>query len=98
MLVLTRKPQQSIQIADDITVSIVRVKGNTVQLGIKAPKQYTILRTELLAREPAADSCAGDVETSNEVENGEMENGESRSDYLNTSNPSTDPRDLLTAV
>ena len=54
MLVLTRKPAQSIRIGDQITVNIVRVRGNTVQLGIQAPKDVHILRSELLADKPAA--------------------------------------------
>lgn len=48
MLVLTRKPQQSIRIGNDITVNIVRVRGNTVQIGIEAPKEINILRSELV--------------------------------------------------
>lgn len=48
MLVLTRKPQQSIRIGNDITVNIVRVRGNAVQIGIEAPQDVNILRSELV--------------------------------------------------
>lgn len=47
MLVLTRKPTQSIHIGDNVTVRLVRVRGNVIQLGIEAPSDVTILRSEL---------------------------------------------------
>lgn len=48
MLVLTRKPTQSVQIGDEIVVNVIRVRGNTIQLGIQAPKSIPIVRSELL--------------------------------------------------
>ncbi len=53
MLVLTRKPNQSIRIGADVTVNIIRVKGNTIQLGIDAPKDVHIVRSELLEKKDA---------------------------------------------
>jgi carbon storage regulator CsrA len=47
MLVLTRKTDQKIQIGDDITVTVIQVKGRYVRLGIDAPANIRILRTEL---------------------------------------------------
>ena len=50
MLVLSRKKRQSIVIGegqDKIEVIINRIKGDTVRLGIKAPRQVKILRGEL---------------------------------------------------
>lgn len=47
MLVLARKLDQSIQIGDDITLTIVAVKGNTVRIGISAPDHVRITRSEL---------------------------------------------------
>ncbi len=52
MLVLTRKPQQTITIGNDIKISVVKVRGNAIQLGIEAPKDVRIMRSELLDREP----------------------------------------------
>ena len=46
MLVLTRKQQQQIQIGQNILVTIVRVKGNTVRIGIEAPQSVRIARPE----------------------------------------------------
>jgi carbon storage regulator CsrA len=47
MLVLTRKQQQQIKIGDEITVTILRVRGNTVRVGIEAPRTVRVVRGEL---------------------------------------------------
>lgn len=47
MLVLSRKLKQSIRIGDSITVTILHVKGNTIRVGIDAPKDVRIMRSEL---------------------------------------------------
>lgn len=47
MLVLTRKPQETIQIGDGITITVLRTKGNSVRLGIEAPKSVSVLRGEI---------------------------------------------------
>lgn len=47
MLVLTRKLQQQIKIGDNITVTILKVKGSTVRLGIAAPRDVRVVRSEL---------------------------------------------------
>ena len=47
MLVLTRKMQERIQIGSNITITILRVKGNTVRVGIDAPREIRVVRGEL---------------------------------------------------
>jgi carbon storage regulator len=47
VLVLTRKVEESITIGNHITVSILEVRGNQVKLGIKAPKDVPVNRTEV---------------------------------------------------
>jgi len=47
MLVLTRKIGEEIIINDEICVSVVRLRGNRVQIGIKAPTGVPIRRREL---------------------------------------------------
>jgi carbon storage regulator len=47
MLVLSRKPMQSIMIGSDIKITIVKVERNQVRIGIEAPRDLTILRDEL---------------------------------------------------
>lgn len=48
MLVLTRKLGQNIIIGDNISVKILRIDNNKVQLGISAPAQVAIYRQELI--------------------------------------------------
>ena len=50
MLVLTRKPEQKIKIGNNIVLTVLKVQGDQVSLGIEAPKDYAIIRTELLDR------------------------------------------------
>lgn len=47
MLILTRKVEESITIGSHVTVSILEVKGNQVKLGISAPKDIPVNRTEI---------------------------------------------------
>lgn len=48
MLILSRKVGEAVLIGDLITVQVVVVRGNTVRLGIEAPQEYGIVRTELI--------------------------------------------------
>jgi carbon storage regulator len=50
MLNLKRSPSQSIQIGDDIIVTILGISGNHVDLGIDAPRDVVIVRQEVLDR------------------------------------------------
>jgi len=47
MLVLSRKKEESIIINDDITITIVDIRGNKVRLGIEAPKEVPVHRREV---------------------------------------------------
>lgn len=47
MLVLTRKVGESFVIGDNITVTVVRVAGGGVRIGIEAPDDCTVMRREL---------------------------------------------------
>lgn len=47
MLILTRKVEESITIGNHITVSVLEVKGSQVKLGISAPKDVPVNRTEI---------------------------------------------------
>lgn len=50
MLILSRYANQSIMIGNDITVSILGVRGSQVQLGIEAPKDIDVHREEIYQR------------------------------------------------
>jgi carbon storage regulator len=47
MLVLSRKKNESIIINDDITVTVIEIRGDKVRLGIEAPKDVTVHRREV---------------------------------------------------
>jgi len=47
MLVLSRHVEQSIMIGDDIEVKVIRISGDTVRLGIQAPKNISVHRQEV---------------------------------------------------
>ncbi|MEO8272126.1 MAG: carbon storage regulator [Aureliella sp.] len=51
MLVLSRKLNQTVHIGDNISVSVVRIKGNVIQLGIEAPRNVHVVRSELIERD-----------------------------------------------
>ncbi len=50
MLVLTRKLEDQIQIGPNITITVLRVRGRSVQIGIDAPENVRMLRGEVAAR------------------------------------------------
>lgn len=62
MLVLTRKSNQSIMIADDVEISVLSIVGDKVRIGIDAPKNIPIFRKEVylqIQRERAEDNEDG---------------------------------------
>ena len=77
MLVLTRKAKQQIQIGPDVTITILHVKGQAVRVGIEAPRNVSVLRTEV-AQKPAADKQDPTVQAA--LEKLERENEINRAD------------------
>ena len=59
MLVLTRKKEEKLVIGENITLTIVKIKGNSVQIGIEAPRDVRVLRSELAFEQP---NCEEDAE------------------------------------
>ena len=47
MLVLTRKPNQSIMIGDEIEISVLAIMGEKVRIGIDAPRSIPVFRKEV---------------------------------------------------
>lgn len=58
MLVVTRKAGQQIVIDGQITITIVKIQGNRLSLGIEAPRDIAVHRAEILFDRPEADAAA----------------------------------------
>ena len=50
MLILTRRVGESLMIGDDVTITVLGVKGNQVRIGVNAPKEVAVHREEILNR------------------------------------------------
>lgn len=81
MLVLTRKPNQSIQIGDNITINVVRVRGNTIKLGIEAPREVPVIRSELKEKKCDGRDASHEVSSKDKpIESGTTEADASKPD------------------
>jgi len=58
MLVLARKLNESIVIGDNITVKVVAIENGVVKLGIDAPREVSIIRSELIEEVTASNKAA----------------------------------------
>lgn len=50
MLILTRRPGETIRINDDVSITVLAVKGSQVRIGIDAPKGVMVHREEIYQR------------------------------------------------
>ena len=84
MLVLTRKNNEKIHVGENITITVLRIKGTAISLGIEAPQGVRILRGELKLKDDSSSLTASTVETAPlaDIEGDDGEEGETRSARL----------------
>lgn len=100
MLVLSRNLKQQILIGDDIVLTVLQIKGDTVRIGIEAPKSVRLLRAEIAGRpaRPARmmaasagsdrqDSASHDTNTQDHVSHAPVSRGLERGDAKRSAKP-----------
>ena len=61
MLILSRRPGESIAIGNDILITVVALSGNQVRIGIDAPREVRVLRQEILKAMQDENRAAADA-------------------------------------
>lgn len=72
MLVLTRKPDQSIMVGKEIEIMVLEVRGEQVRLGIRAPREVAVHRKEVFDQILEANRDAASAPTDNLPELSEL--------------------------
>ena len=63
MLILSRKTDQQIKIGDDITLTIIEIRGEQVKIGVEAPKSIKVFRQEVFSAIKSENTAALNVNT-----------------------------------
>jgi carbon storage regulator len=62
MLILTRRVGETVMIGNDVTVTVLGVKGNQVRIGVNAPRDIAVHREEIFERIKREEQAAGGIE------------------------------------
>lgn len=85
MLILTRRINETLNIGDDVEVTVLGIKGNQVRIGINAPRDVPVHREEIYLRIKREERIAagGDVDTATDGDDNEYssDHGTRGSDY-----------------
>ncbi len=72
MLILTRRVGETLMIGDDVTVTVLGVKGNQVRIGINAPKEVAVHREEIYERIKREQESSEETIATNDEINGNI--------------------------
>ncbi len=74
MLILTRRNNEAIKIGDDVTITVLAIRGSQVRLGIEAPREISVHREEIYNR-ILAEREGGQADDDEKKEVGDEPNG-----------------------
>jgi carbon storage regulator len=72
MLILTRRPQETLVVGDNIKVQVLGVKGGQVRLGVEAPREVPVYREEIWVRIKRDKLKSGELEPADAVGAGKL--------------------------
>ncbi len=76
MLILTRRVGESLIVGDDVTLTVLGVKGNQVRIGVNAPKTVSVHREEIYQRIQREKNGESDPNTANGTYSSDVDNDE----------------------
>jgi carbon storage regulator len=69
MLILTRRVGETLMVGDEVTVTVLGVKGNQVRIGVNAPREVAVHREEIYERIKAEEGQEGQEEEQEQLGN-----------------------------